>query len=121
MILTLHTETVIDSSHQLVGYKGKCAFLHGHSWLLECWFRGDDSECDKVGILVDFSIVTKIKEQLDHTYINKVVKHNPTAEFLSKWIYKQLKKLINNKEIQVKVKLYETAVGKMTWCELGDF
>jgi 6-pyruvoyl-tetrahydropterin synthase len=30
-VITLHTETVIDSAHQLKGYDGKCKAIHGHS------------------------------------------------------------------------------------------
>ena len=120
MELTLHTEVVLDSCHKLEGYEGKCKNLHGHSWLVEIWFKGDSKLKDTVGILVDFGIIKILKEQLDHTYINDVIGVNPTAENLTEWIYRRIKKEINNK-IKVTVRVYETLVGKKTYCEGGDF
>ena len=120
MRLTLHTETFIDSCHRLDGYNGKCKNLHGHTWKIECWFRGDSSLKDKVGILVDFGIVKKIHDKLDHLNLNDILGYNPTAENLTEWIYKNIKKNID-KKIKLKVRVYETAVGKETYCEGGDF
>jgi 6-pyruvoyltetrahydropterin/6-carboxytetrahydropterin synthase len=134
MMLTLFTETVIDSCHMLSGYDGLCKNMHGHSWLIKLWFKGDSKYKDEVGILVDFGIVKELKEWLDHQYINdKIIEQlknigykdtdycNPTAENLSHIIYNFLTEKINNKEIQVKVRIYETAVLKKTYCECGDF
>jgi len=127
MILTLHTETVIDSAHQLKGYKGICSRVHGHSWLVELWFRGSNQYLDEVGILVDFGIVKELKEVLDHKFLNDVVDVNPTAENLSVWVYDWLHNRINDENqklkqrVEIKVRLYETVVGKKTYCECGDF
>ncbi len=124
MILTLYTETVIDSSHNLKSYKGKCKNIHGHSWLIKLWFRGNSKLKDEIGILLDFGIVKKLKERLDHQYLNDVIGKNPTAENLVEWIYEWLQHQdprIKNKEIKVKIRIYETAVRKETYCEGGDF
>lgn len=122
MELTLHTETTIDSCHKLEGYDGKCCQLHGHTWKVELWFKGDTINLDEVGILVDFGIVKELKEMLDHKYLNDVIKKNPTAENLSQWIYAWLdEKLgLHHTTIRHKVRLYETAVDKLTWCECGE-
>ena len=119
MILTLHTETTIDSCHNLTGYDGKCSNMHGHTWLIELWFKGSSKNLDNVGILVDFGIVKKLKEELDHKYLNDVIHFNPTAEHLCEWIYEWLKNMIPI-YVTTKVRLYETAVRKQTWCECGD-
>lgn len=119
MILTLHTETVIDSAHELVGYKGKCSSRHGHSWKLELDFRGDSRNLDSVGILVDFGIVKELKEILDHKVLNDVVDVNPTAENLCMWIYGWLEERLENR-VEIKVRLYETVIGKVTYCECGN-
>ena len=122
MILTLHTETIIDSAHRLDGYKGICERLHGHSWQIELWFRGDSKNLDEVGILVDFGVVKELKEILDHRVLNEVVNVNPTAENLCMWIYEWLQnRLDEQRRIEVKVRIYETVVGKETYCECGDF
>jgi len=125
MTLMLHTETTIDSCHKLEEYDGKCAFLHGHTWKIELWFSGEETQLDKVGILVDFGIVKELKEVLDHKYLNDIIGMNPTAELLTLWIYKWLNKKIHSNQsrenIQIKVRVYETAVDKLAWCEYGFY
>lgn len=118
--ILLHTETTIDSCHHLVGYDGKCKNPHGHTWLVEIWFQGEPELKDKVGILVDFGIVKELKEWLDHKDLNEEISVNPTAENLSEVIYNHLKEKVHE-DIEIRVRLYETAVGKETWCEWGDF
>ncbi len=112
--MTLHTEEVIDSCHKLENYEGKCKNLHGHTWKIELWIQGKDSQKDSVGILFDFGNIKIIKEELDHKCLNDVIKENPTAENISKWILDKLIQL--NPILEYRVKLYETAVGKETWC-----
>ena len=119
MSLVLHTETTIDSTHYLEGYEGKCKNYHGHTWLVKLWFEGNEYDLNKVGIMVDFGIVKELKEKLDHKIINDVLKCNPTAENLSIWVYTFIKKKIKDR-IKVRVRIYETAVLKKTWCEYGD-
>ena len=122
MKLTLHTETVIDSSHYLNDYNGKCANTHGHSWFVEIWIKGEPNQLDNVGILFDFGNVKKIKEKYDHKLINTISPFdeiNPTAENLSMNIYDELLEI--NPNLDYKVRIYETKVGKETYCEYGDF
>jgi 6-pyruvoyltetrahydropterin/6-carboxytetrahydropterin synthase len=135
MIILLHTETTIDSAHQLKDYEGKCSNIHGHTWFLDLWVKGTDSQLNKDGILFDFGNVREIKELLDHKlinnlpYFNKGIDFNfegrmkkgvnPTAENLSIFIYNWLKK--DNSELLFKIRLYETKIGKETYCEVGDF
>ena len=123
MMLLLHTETVIEGAHKLVNYNGKCSALHGHSWKIELWFKGSSMDLDSVGILVDFSIVKELKELLDHKILNDViVDRNPTAENLTMWIYNWFRdEWRDKKPIQIKVRVYETCIGKETYCECGDF
>ena len=121
MKLTLHTEVVLDVAHHLEGYQGNCAMLHGHSSKVERWFQGDSQYLNHVGILVDFNIVKKIKDKLDHKDLNTVLTENPTAENIVQWIHKYITDEIRNKKILVRVRYYETVVGKETWCEVGDW
>lgn len=123
MILTLYTETVIDSCHYLRDYSnGPCNRMHGHSWKISIWIRGDEKYKDKVGILFDFTNVKKIKDKYDHYELNAIppfTEINPTAENISTTIYKDLK--ATKPELDFKIRVYETAVGKETYCECGDF
>lgn len=116
--ITLYTETVIDSCHQLKNYEGLCSQIHGHSWKICIWIQGTDSEKDEVGILFDFSNVKKIKDILDHKFINEKVEFfkniNPTAENISFFL---IEKLISMKKLEYRVRVYETAIGKETYSQ----
>lgn len=120
-MLTLHTEFTFDSAHHLEGYDGRCQNIHGHSWLVEVWIKGDRAYKDDVGILVDFGIVKTVRELFDHKDLNACMRVNPTAENLSEFIYNEFKARINNEEILVKVRVYESYIDKKCWCEFGDF
>lgn len=121
-IIQLHTETTIDSAHFLQGYDGNCKNFHGHSWFLEIWIRGLRVDLNEVGILFDFGEVKRIKERFDHKLLNNIhpfTEINPTAENISSVIYDQLKEI--NPHLLYKIRLYETKVGKETYCEVGDW
>lgn len=117
-VITLYTETVIDSCHNLRNYLGKCKNLHGHSWKISIWIQGTDAQKDSVGILFDFGTVGHIKEELDHKYLNDDVEYfkqvNPTAENISLYI---LEELTDAKDLAYRVRVYETAVGKETYSQ----
>jgi len=124
--IRLHTEVAIDSCHYLKNYNGKCANLHGHSWFIEIWIEGWETQLDEVGILFDFGNVKAIKEELDHIMLNDIDYFNvekggvnPTAENISMWLYDKLKG--QSPQLDFKIRLYETKVGKETYCEVGDW
>ena len=120
--IKLHTETVIDSSHRLIGYDGLCKNLHGHSWKVDIWVKGSPDDQDEVGIIWDFSNVKKLKDKFDHQLINEIGpfdKINPTAENLVQYFYQFVKDTAPH--LEFKVRVYETYVGKKTWAEYGDW
>ena len=119
MKITLFTETAIDSCHKLEGYDGLCRNMHGHTWLVQVWVRGSSSDCDEVGILFDFGKVKQLTQDMDHVYLNDVLGKNPTAENLVIHLYERLKDAYPY--LEFKVRLYETAVLKKTWAEVGDW
>jgi 6-pyruvoyltetrahydropterin/6-carboxytetrahydropterin synthase len=66
-----------DSAHQLIGHKGKCSNLHGHTYKLEVVLKGKPSteagHSDE-GFVVDFSDIKAIVQQtlvdrLDHAFL----------------------------------------------------
>lgn len=116
-IITLYTETVIDSCHNLNGYDGKCVNQHGHSWLINIWIQGYKKYSDNVGILFDFGNIKEISEILDHKCLNDIILNmNPTAENISMWVLNFLKN--KNPNLDYKVRIYETAVLKKTWAQV---
>lgn len=66
-----------DAAHQLIGHKGKCSNLHGHTYKLEVVLKGrpltTEGHSDE-GFVIDFSdMKTIVKEslvdQLDHSFL----------------------------------------------------
>ena len=120
MELLLHTEMIIDSAHFLKGYIGKCANIHGHTWVCDVYFKGESRLKNKIGILVDFGIVKGLYDVLDHKILNDVIDVNPTAENLVEWVYNELR-IVVDKDIKIKIRVHECMIGKDTYCEGGDW
>lgn len=112
----LRIESHFDAAHKLIGYEGKCAELHGHTWKVEVFVYGE--KLNDVGILVDFNIleekISKIIGRLDHKSLNNIKEiGNPTCENLSKHIFQNLKNLPKHIKLE-KVRVWE---GEKSWCE----
>lgn len=112
----LMVENTFSAAHQLIGSKGPCEELHGHSWKVQVFLSGD--KLDKVGMLIDFkkikSSLAKTLEKYDHKFLNKVLKFNPTAENIAKNIYQELKKPY---VLIAKVTVWESATAKASYWE----
>ncbi len=61
------------ASHQIPGYKGLCARLHGHNWNVEVTWATE--RLDDLGMGIDFhaaeSLMSPILKELDHTHLNE--------------------------------------------------
>lgn len=86
----------IASAHQLHGYDGPCAHLHGHTWHIEAVVTGHD--LDNIGLVVDFKVLKKALKEvltpLDHVCLNDLPVFkgiNPSTENLAKIVYQTLK------------------------------
>lgn len=119
MKLTLYTEDFFNAAHSLSDYVGKCASVHGHTWKVCLWIRGDESEIAPNGLLWDFGNIKKVKNELDHKNLNDILDFNPTVENLSLYLYKKLKK--ESPALEFTIRIYENALSKNSYCELGDF
>ena len=93
----IEVKGTFDAAHRVMGYRGKCARLHGHSWTVEVRVAG--RQLDEMGILVDFSELNQtlkgILAQLDHQNLNELPMFqcvNPTAESIARYIYEQMEK-----------------------------
>jgi len=112
----LRVEAQFDAAHKLVGYKGKCSRLHGHTWKVEVFVAGE--ELDDTGILVDFERLkeklSEITEKLDHSFLNDIKEiGNPTSENISRYIFENLKDLPKTVKLD-KVRVWESP---KSWCE----
>jgi 6-pyruvoyltetrahydropterin/6-carboxytetrahydropterin synthase len=112
-----------SSAHILHGHPGNCKRMHGHNWLVEAEVQGDNT--NEIGMVIDFKdIKSNLKEiisNLDHQFLNDLepfINENPTAENISKYIYKELSNNINTDNIKVsKIKLWETSNSAVTYTE----
>ena len=95
--------------HRLMGYEGKCGYLHGHNGTVEVDVEA--STVDEIGMVVDFSHVKRvlkgwIDEHLDHQVLLRqddplasllgeagqrvyLMGQNPTAENVAKLIWSE--------------------------------
>ena len=112
-----------SSAHILHGHPGNCKRMHGHNWLVEAEVEVDNT--NEIGMVIDFKdIKNNLKEiisSLDHQFLNDLepfINENPTAENISKYIYKELSNNINTDNIKVsKIKLWETSNAAVTYTE----
>ncbi|MDY6915788.1 MAG: 6-carboxytetrahydropterin synthase QueD [Candidatus Cloacimonadota bacterium] len=119
----LNVTSHFSAAHKLVGYNGPCRNIHGHNWKVRVGILCKDS--DKIGLTIDFGIVkkelTKIMDKLDHTMLNELeyfAESNPTSENISKFIFKQISKAINNENCQVAdVEVWESEKSSMVYFE----
>ena len=116
-MLYLTTKNTLYSSHQLKNHKGKCSTLHGHQYEVELTIKApyntiQNDECNFLIDLYDFDKIWETIFPTDHVNINEIThEDNPSIEYISKWIYDQLKPTIPD---LYSVKIYETPTN---WCE----
>lgn len=97
----LMIEDTFDAAHALRRYQGPCENLHGHTWKVQVFMRGE--KLNKIGLLEDFKdLKSKLKKNLtefDHKLLNDLkpfAAQNPSSENLARTIFKKLKKKINS-------------------------
>jgi 6-pyruvoyltetrahydropterin/6-carboxytetrahydropterin synthase len=93
----LSVEGYFSAAHQVKGYPGDCAGLHGHTYKIQVMVRV--KKLDRLGMAVDFrsikSELDRVIGKLDHTNLNKIAffsKNNATAEYVAKYIFEQMRK-----------------------------
>jgi len=100
MMFELSVEGYFSAAHQVKGYPGDCADIHGHTYKIQV--RVGVGKLDKLGMAVDFRSIKgqldTILCKLDHKNLNKISffkKHNATAEYVAKYIFDQLRKKVD--------------------------
>ncbi len=113
----LSVEGTFSAAHQVKGYPGDCAGLHGHTYRVRVKVRV--KKLDKIGMAMDFRRIkrelTKIVTKLDHKNLNKLPffrKHNATTEWLAVFIYQVLKKKI---KVTYAVTVWEGSENSVTY------
>ncbi|HAV42527.1 TPA: 6-carboxytetrahydropterin synthase QueD [bacterium] len=111
----LMVEESFSAAHQLKGYEGECAELHGHNFKVQVFVKTE--KLNELGLVIDFRCLrTKLKkilDKLDHKYLNELPifkDQNPTSENLACFIYERLLQQLEGVPLaQVKVWESETA------------
>ncbi len=113
----LMVEETFDAAHALRGYEGACENLHGHTWKVQLFLKGD--KLNKIGLLEDFKSIkqrlTAALKPFDHKFINNVPpfdKKNPTSENLAETLFRTLKKEYKNLS---KVTVWESATTNASY------
>jgi 6-pyruvoyltetrahydropterin/6-carboxytetrahydropterin synthase len=106
-VFRIRVEDDFDASHIIPGHPGKCKNLHGHTYRVEVFVKGD--QLDKNDILegADFTILKKNLADLiakyDHKHLNDIITGNPTAENIAMTIFRELRALATDGLEKVRV------------------
>lgn len=97
----LSVEGCFSAAHQVKGYSGDCADVHGHTYRVKARVRV--GKLDRIGMAVDFRMIKNELEHLlsslDHKNLNTIPffeRHNATAEYVAKYIFGEMKKKIDD-------------------------
>lgn len=113
---TLFKTFTFEAAHRLPLHDGKCARLHGHSWvgtaILEA--EGTQDSGPETGMVMDFGKVSAaiaglVEMCLDHHYLNESLgMTSPTCESVARWVYQALKPRL---PLLVAVRINETCTS----------
>jgi len=132
----LSVQKSVDFAHALSSYPGKCARVHGHTWLftLTVYVRN----LNDLGMGIDYKDLKEILgngiEGLDHRLIvdssapvpnslgysvlNAVkVDYNPTSENLAKFVYQKIKPQLSGMVEKFEISVSETPGVLCTYSE----
>ena len=116
-----------EAAHQLLGHKGKCQFVHGHSYKLEVEVVNKLKNASTLlnasnleeAMVIDFgdlknAVLTIVNGSLDHKFINDQIKI-PTAERMVILIANNLPCFLSRDINIVRVRLWETSTSYAEW------
>lgn len=123
----LEKQFKFEASHVLPNQGGKCARLHGHSWVM--WVRVGgvalESHGEAAGMLMDFGelkqhIQPLVDSHLDHYHLNSTTGlPNPTSEALAEWLYDRIHTVLPMRPgvRLLSVRVEETCTSACTYSE----
>lgn len=123
-VFEVYVKGHFSAAHQLRGYCGDCANIHGHNWVVEVHVRCD--ALDALGIGLDFrdikAAVSEVLAKVDHHNLNDLEDfsiENPTSENIARFLYRKVGEILNRNGVRVsRVKVCETpGAGAVYWEE----
>lgn len=124
-MFTLRKKFKFEAAHQLPNHDGKCANLHGHSWIGWVEVSGSEiaQEGPKEGMLMDYSDIKAtleplVEEFLDHHHLNETLPLDaPTSEAVARWMYDKLEKNLGHALVAVEIE--ETCTSSCRYEKTG--
>lgn len=112
----LNTEFTFDASHQILGYDGKCANMHGHTYRVR--ITAESNQLNPSKYLSTPDMVCDFKELkwaakdaskggFDHGHLNDLLPVATTAERIAEYIHKETSKRIPD-NVRLTVTVWET-------------
>jgi 6-pyruvoyltetrahydropterin/6-carboxytetrahydropterin synthase len=94
----IYKEVRFEAAHKLPNHDGKCARLHGHSWVARIYVFSNEliKKGAKQGMVMDYGDIKSylqplLDQYLDHYYLNQSLGlENPTCEEVAKWLFERL-------------------------------
>jgi len=109
----ISVETHFSAAHRLKGYVGDCSRLHGHNWRVVATVVG--TEIKSPGMIIDFKklkeIMDRVIRNFDHKNLSDLPDFkniNPTAENISKEIFKKVKAVVPSNVSLKSIQVWET-------------
>jgi 6-pyruvoyltetrahydropterin/6-carboxytetrahydropterin synthase len=95
----LSVEGYFSAAHQVKGYAGDCADVHGHTYKVRV--KAGVKNLDELGMGIDFrkmkNTLDEVLSDLDHKNLNNIPffdKNNATAEYVAKYFFDKMKQII---------------------------
>lgn len=118
MPFELRKSFAFEASHVLAQHGGKCARLHGHSYVLTLVLRGVPLHRSgpSKNMLLDFNAISAaakgvVASHLDHHHLNDSLgTDSPTAEYIARWVFRRLAPRIGPRLAEVELRETATAV-----------
>ncbi len=120
-VYELSIETHFSAAHQLRGYDGDCARLHGHNWHIRLFV--ECSKLDALGMGIDYKIMKRelkaALERWDHYNLNDIPPFdsiNPTSENVARLLCEEMRRRLDNGRVRVsRVEVAETCTAKVIY------
>jgi 6-pyruvoyltetrahydropterin/6-carboxytetrahydropterin synthase len=117
----LMIRTDFAAAHQLRGYPGDCARLHGHNWHVKLYVECE--QLDEIGLAVDYKVLkSELKEALagwDHYNLNDVPPFdsiNPSSENVACVLYEEMSRRLDDGRLRVsRIVIGETCTASVTY------
>jgi len=96
----LSVEGHFSAAHQVTGYPGDCAGMHGHTYKVQA--KVAVNHLDDLGMAMDFRTIQNtlqdVLKKIDHTTLNDhpyFKERNATTEHIARYIYEEMYKAIS--------------------------